>query len=135
MLGCLPNAPGSTAAARSARFSSRQRLHTPKEFGRVFADPIRSTDRYFTVLARSTASDVARLGLTISRRVAKRAVDRNRLKRIARESFRQQLALPTWDFVVLAKPGADSTEPKALRESLDRHFERLKAQIAVGRNG
>jgi len=78
---------------------------------------------------------VPRLGLTISRRVAKRAVDRNRLKRIARESFRQQLALPAWDFVVLGKPGADKTEPEALRTSLDRHFERLKAQISASRNG
>src|SRR5262252_3679570 len=135
VLGCLPNAPGSGVASRHARFSSRQRLHTPKEFGRVFADPVRSSDRYFTVLARSSARDVARLGLTISRRVARRAVDRNRLKRIARESFRLQSALPAWDFVVMAKPGADRTEREALRSSLDRHFERLKAQISVGRDG
>lgn len=78
---------------------------------------------------------MARLGLTISRRVAKRAVDRNRLKRIARESFRLQRALPAWDFVVMAKPGADQGEPGALRASLDRHFERLNAQISVGRDG
>ena len=135
MLGCLPNAPGSAAASRSAPFSSRQRLHTPKEFGRVFADPVRSSDRYFTVLARSSARDVARLGLTISRRVAKRAVDRNRLKRIARESFRLQRALPAWDFVVMAKPGADQSERVALRASLDRHFERLRAQISAGGHG
>lgn len=135
MLGCLPNASGSAAASRPARFSPRQRLHTPQEFGRVFADPLRSSDRFFTVLARPNPHAVARLGLTISRRVAKRAVDRNRLKRLARESFRLQDSLPTWDFVVMAKPGADASERAPLRESLDGHFERLRAQISVGRNG
>ena len=87
------------------------------------------------MLARSNERDVARLGLTISRRVAKRAVDRNRLKRLARESFRAQRALPAFDFVVVAKPGAEQSDREALRASLDRHFERLRAQISVGRNG
>ena len=87
------------------------------------------------MLARPNTREVARLGLTISRRVAKRAVDRNRLKRLARESFRMQSSLPAWDFVVMAKAGAHAAERPALRESLDRHFERLNAQISVGRNG
>ena len=65
----------------TAGFSPDQRLHTPAEFGRVFAEPARSSDRFFTVLARPTGRSAARLGLTVARRVAKRAVDRNKLKR------------------------------------------------------
>jgi ribonuclease P protein component len=91
----------------------------------VFAEPARSSDRFFTVLARPNGGVQARLGLTVSRRAAKRAVDRNRIKRIARESFRHQAALPPWDFVVLARPGADRAERRQLRASLDRHFEQL----------
>ena len=55
----------------TAGFSPDQRLHTPAEFGRVFAEPARSSDRFFTVLARSSGRSAARLGLTVSRRVAK----------------------------------------------------------------
>jgi ribonuclease P protein component len=112
-------------------------LHSPAEFGRVFAEPLRSSDRFFTVLARSTGRAGARLGLTVSRRAARRAVDRNRLKRLARESFRHQAAaLPSWDFVVLARSGADRAERRALRASLDRHFLQLtKAAAAAALHG
>jgi ribonuclease P protein component len=120
----------------TAGFPPEHRLHSPAEFGRVFAEPIRSSDRYFTVLARSSGRSIARLGLTVSRRSAKRAVDRNRLKRLARESFRRQRALPAWDFVILARAGADQAERHALRASLDRHFEQLvKSAAAVERHG
>jgi ribonuclease P protein component len=119
----------------TAGFSPDQRLHTPAEFGRVFAEPARSSDRFFTVLARPSGRSAARLGLTVSRRAAKRAVDRNKLKRLARESFRQQPALPPWDFVVLARAGADRAERRVLRASLDRHFAQLINAAAVGNHG
>ena len=127
---------GASLVSDTAGFSPDQRLHTPAEFGRVFAEPARSSDRFFTVLARPSGRSAARLGLTVSRRVAKRAVDRNRIKRLARESFRQHPALPPWDFVVLARAGTDRAERVALRASLDRHFEQLtKAGAAAGQHG
>jgi ribonuclease P protein component len=91
----------------------------------VFRDPIRSSDRHFTILARPNDTGAARLGLAISKKAAKRAVDRNRLKRLARETFRLRLALPPWDFVVLAKPGAAGANGSELRMSLNTHFERI----------
>jgi ribonuclease P protein component len=120
----------------TAGFPPDQRLHTPAEFGRVFAEPARSSDRFFTVLARPSGRSTARLGLTVARRVAKRAVDRNKIKRVARESFRQLRTLPHWDFVVLARAGADRAERSVLRASLDQHFEHLtKAAAAAEQHG
>jgi len=115
----------------TAGFPPEDRLHSPAEFGRVFAEAARSADRFFTVLARSSGRPAARLGLTVSRRAARRAVDRNKLKRLARESFRQRPDLPAWDFVVLARAGADRAERRALRASLDRHFEQLTKTAAA----
>jgi len=115
-------------------FSPQRRLRTSTEFGRVFADPVRSSDRFFTILARPNDVGTSRLGLAISRKAAKRAVDRNRLKRIARESFRQK-ALPDWDFVVMARPGAAEQPSAVLRASLDAAFERLVRKVGSGRHG
>jgi ribonuclease P protein component len=113
-----------------ATFPRARRLTSSPEFGRVFANPLRSSDRFFTLLARAGGRRAARLGLAISRRAAGRAVDRNRLKRLARESFRSQQALPPLDYVVVAKPGAAVASKQQLRESLDRHFERLRRQAS-----
>ncbi len=126
---------GAPLLSDTAGFSPDRRLHTAAEFGRVFAEPARSSDRYFTVLARPSGRAAARLGLTISRRAAKRAVDRNKLKRLARESFRHQEALPPWDFVVLARPAADRADRRELRASLDRHFAQLTKAAAARPNG
>ena len=125
---------GAALLSGTARFSPDQRLHTAAEFGRVFAEPARSSDRFFTVLARPSGRAVPRLGLTVSRRTAKRAVDRNKLKRLARESFRQQRSLPPWDFVVLARAGAGAAPRRDLRASLDRHFEQLAQAAAAARS-
>ena len=100
----------------------------------MFARPVRSTDRYFTVLARPGTCDNPRLGLAISKRVDKRAAARNRLKRLSREVFRCQ-DLPAWDFVIMAKPDAPAAENEMLIASLERHFGRIARKAAAEPDG
>ncbi len=60
------------------------------------------------------------MGLTVSRRVSKKAVQRNRIKRQIRESFRlNRKDLPSIDFVVVSKVGCESQENRRLRIELD----------------
>lgn len=80
------------------------------------------------MLARRGTSEGARLGLAISKRCATRAVDRNRLKRIARESFRLWApALPPVDLVVLCDRDARLLPPDRLRQTLDRAWNRIRS--------
>ncbi len=119
---------------RSATFSRRHRLTLSREFGRVFARPARSTDAYFTVLARPGTCDNPRLGLAISKRVARSACARNRLRRLSRETFRC-LELPAWDFVVMARANAPRAENRVLQQSLKGHFKRIARRAKAGRDG
>ncbi|MCZ6497522.1 MAG: ribonuclease P protein component [Gammaproteobacteria bacterium] len=121
--------PSQALLRRTAGFPRLKRLTKAKDFGRVFANPTRSSDRYFTALSHPNKGNTARLGLTVSRRIARNAVDRNRLKRLAREVFRCQQDLPLLDFVVLANKAAPAAENRVLRDSLQRHFDILAARM------
>lgn len=111
------------------RFNKRARLLKPAEFSRVFKQAIRSSDRLLTILAISNHLSYPRLGLAISKKNAKRAIDRNRIKRVIRESFRlNQGKLPGIDCVVLAKPATRLATNAEIAESLDKHWNRLTKQ-------
>ena len=70
----------------------------------------------------------ARLGLAVSRKVSKRAVDRNRIKRVVRESFRTQRdRLPAQDVLVIARSSAAATDNAALRADLELAWQKLEA--------
>lgn len=98
-------------------FRPSSRLHVPKEFAAVMASPLRLRGGCFELRYRrnETASIPgvgARLGLVIPKRLARRAVLRNQIKRLAREAFRQFLpTLPAVDMVLrLVKPPLPSKE-------------------------
>ncbi len=59
---------------------------------------------YWQVMAIKTSTTKAKLGLAISKKVHHLAIERNRFKRIARETFRlQQAEFKNWEFVVMAR--------------------------------
>jgi len=101
------------------------------EYKYVFDKPVRSSDRYFTVLARPNKLLHARLGLAFTKKRAKLAVARNRLKRIARESFRLSLLGKTGhkkltaDYIVLAGPQCLTASNQQLFHSLEKHWQQL----------
>jgi ribonuclease P protein component len=110
----------------SAPFGRRARLNRKADFQHVFAQSHRSGDRYFTVLARRNELGYPRLGLAVSRKVAKSAVIRNRIKRIVRESFRHtQGRLDSFDVVVIGRPQTGTYPNATLFASLRQHWARL----------
>ena len=112
--------------AAGKAFPRTARLRTPGAFQRVFAGADRIADRYFTLLVAENAEGFPRLGLAIGRRISTRAVDRNRIKRIARESFRNhQGDLPAVDIVLMARPVARTTDNGTLHQALGRLWQRV----------
>ena len=106
-------------------------------YGRVFRKAGRSKDRHFTVLYRSNGSDEARLGLAISKKNTKLATARNRLKRLVRESFRQNKdQLAGLDVVVLNQRGTQTADNLTLFASLKKHWAacQKKGRGAASRN-
>ncbi|MEJ2529949.1 MAG: ribonuclease P protein component [Gammaproteobacteria bacterium] len=107
-------------------FARTDRLLKPAQFRRVFQHPTKSMDDFFTVLCRPSNLASPRLGMAVSKKYARRAVDRNRIKRIIRESFRcNRNDLGGIDYVVLNRKGADNIDNSILFESLSRHWKRL----------
>jgi ribonuclease P protein component len=59
-----------------------------EHYGEALATGRTRTRRYFTLYVRPNGESLARIGIITSKRVAPRAVDRNRMKRMVREAFR-----------------------------------------------
>lgn len=83
----------------SRAFAAAQRLRKPREFAAVLSaargSALRANTGWLAMTAAWTPAaqpPFARLGLTLPRRMAKRAIDRALVKRVVRESFRHSAA-------------------------------------------
>jgi len=110
----------------NAHFEKCAKLLKPAEFKHVFNASQRVSDRHLTIFYTANTLNQPRLGLAISKKVSKLAVDRNRIKRLARETFRlKQNQLQFADFVVLARPSAVKTDNKVLNASFNKLWNKL----------
>lgn len=109
-------------------FPRSVRILSTEEYDKVFANPVRASATGVLVLARkNNESQCSRLGLVIPKKILKRAVWRNRVKRIARETFRlNQHSLQNIDLVVIARPKIEDIS----NSELSAIFKRLWQQIS-----
>lgn len=107
-------------------FSRAYRLNTSAEYANVFDKAQRSSDKFLTVLAKKNTLNVARLGLAIAKKSVKKAVKRNLIKRVVRESFRaSKQQCKGYDFVVLSHKRAGLATKKDLAVSIQKHWQKL----------
>jgi ribonuclease P protein component len=87
----------------------------------VFANPRKLSRKYLLALSHPNQQSHARLGIIVAKRYLKLAVDRNRLRRIIRESFRQHKeTLKGLDIIVLLRSECTPLgDRKALRRDID----------------
>ena len=112
----------------SAGFPRDARLRRPADFAALRTNSGRAGGRCFHMRYRGNELGHARLGLAISKRVSKRAVERNRIKRLLRESFRRvRHQLPAVDLMVMAREQAAGVPGAELLREIDGLWKKLLA--------
>ena len=115
--------PRNVGAGTGESFPRQLRLTRAFEFQQVFKNNFRCADAGITILVGKKKGDCARLGFAIARKQVPRAVGRNRLKRLFRESFRKaQHRLPTRDLVIMVRREILLIGPEKIRAALDQHW-------------
>ena len=117
-------------------FSRQRRLLNAGDFRRVFdqAD-FKVSDQHILILARTGLHAHSRIGLVIAKKGIKLAVHRNRIKRIARESFRtlctqsNEFSLPL-DIVILSRKGLGELDNDAVHRQIIKQWARLRKKTA-----
>ncbi|EAQ63094.1 ribonuclease P protein component [Marinomonas sp. MED121] len=80
----------------------------------------------FLLLATKRDDDLSRLGLIVAKKNEKRAVGRNRIKRLVRESFRHhKVELAGFDVVFLARQGIKELDNPTLAKRIDKAWHQL----------
>jgi len=104
-------------------FPRQLRLTRADEFRQVFQNNCRQGDTSITILVGKKLGRSPRLGFAIAKKQIPKAVQRNRLKRIFRESFRKnQQRLPIRDMVVLVRRPILNLDRTQLNITLENHW-------------
>lgn len=109
-------------------FRRHQRLLNAHDFKQVFdqVDIKIGNDAILLLAHRIEPTADARLGLISAKKHLKRAVDRNRFKRHAREAFRhQQQRLQGLELIIMTRPGVRNLSEEQLRDGLDQCLNRV----------
>lgn len=107
-------------------FKKTQRLLNAADYKQVFdSNRVKVSNSTLLILAKPVDGRPSRLGLVIAKKNIPTAVQRNRIKRIARETFRKnQFRIPL-DIVFLARQGADKLPANMLTSILEASWAKL----------
>ena len=101
-------------------------LRQPSQFEAVLRSGVRISSRNFVARALANSADEPRLGLIAGKKAAARAVDRNRAKRLIRETFRAVATrLGACDITVQLRSDLRSLENGSIRSELQTLFDAL----------
>lgn len=110
----------------SRSFRPAYRLCKTDEYSSVFAFRKVLRGRFFALHYKPSGGTGARLGVVVAKKLAKRAVLRNLIKRMAREHFRHaREMLPCHDLILRLNAPARAVSKADLRTDMAALFRRL----------
>ncbi len=131
-----PSDQRTCASVRQFSLPRAARLLKAGDFAALRGNSRRLSVRHFLAEYSPNDQSTCRLGQAVSRRVSKRAVDRNRIKRLVRESYRLvRRELPNLDILLIARSSAVKTPSAELREDLAALWKKLSALKAAAGTG
>ncbi len=112
-------------------FGRDKRLLTARAYRAVFSDTCyKVAHPNLLLLARPNELAHPRLGLVVAKKNIRRAVDRNRVKRVVRETFRStQGILDSVDVIFLARQGLERLTPREQSDLLESSWRRLSRKL------
>lgn len=112
-------------------FSHIARLSRPEHYQRVFDTPAyKISGKAFLMLASPCEGGHSRVGIIVAKKNIRRAVRRNRIKRLVREQFRLNRFDQPLDLVVLVRSAADQLDNPGIWRELDTMWCALKDKVS-----
>jgi ribonuclease P protein component len=106
-------------SARIEGYSRRHRFSARGSFGAILRGPRKLRGRLAVIHVASGQPGESRMGLALTRRFVPRAVDRNRLKRLVRETFRRHVVKSRgFDCVVSLRGRFDATQAAPMLDEI-----------------
>ncbi|SPL71853.1 ribonuclease P protein component [Acinetobacter stercoris] len=111
-------------------FGTDVRIHCASDYKSVFDGALFKVHQpHFLFLAKPTEQLKSRLGIVVAKKKVRRAHERNRIKRLARESFRlHQQQIDLLDIVVMPKVGIEAISNAELHQQLQFAWQKLQRQ-------
>jgi ribonuclease P protein component len=113
-------------SARSEGYSRRHRFAERGAFGPVLRSPRKIRGRIAILHVAQGRAGATRFGIALTKRLVARSTDRNRVKRIARESFRHHgIKVAGLDCVLTLRDRIDALDDAALASEFRGLLDRL----------
>ncbi len=107
-------------------FSRQKRLSNPNEFKAVFQAAKKIASRNFALYIKKNNLGHSRLGIVVAKRNVRKAITRNLIKRILRESFRfNQTKLDSFDVIIVAYNAFSLLSKQEMRKAIDGQWRKI----------
>lgn len=119
----------------SFRFTKQAKIVKTDDFSSVFNLRKRIAEKHLVMRYCSNEANTVRLGLIVSKKTAKLAVQRNYMRRVLRELFRlNQHRLPAVDLVIQVQKVFEKPEFIAIKQEFEYLMQKLVTKLSTNKN-